>query len=372
MKFEFAIAEQSDDAAIRSLLARNPMPGTVTVAFEREPDYFLGQGVMGDRCVTVKAVDCGSRELAGVICFASAQRYVGGSVTSVGYVGQLRIDLRYRGYLIPMRAIAFVRNLVTTGWPEIWFTALADENPEAAAIFAERPRPSFPPLELVSRFHTLGITVRSQPRRGQRGIGIRRGDDVGLAPIVKFLRLHGRKREFFPVYEEQDFSESDRTPGFAVRDFLVAVDGNEIAGVCGVWDQSSFKQTIVHGYRGWLGKVRPVLNAVAPLVGMGALPPIGDRIESASLSFLAVRDDDLDVFRWLLRAAIGLSHAMGKKYLLAGFSERDPLLRVARRFRHVLYRSSMYAYSFGEARAADAVADAFVRNKVPYMEIGAL
>lgn len=371
MKIEFAVAQQADDAAIRSLLARNPMPGAVTVAFEREPDYFLGHGVMGDQCVTVKAVDAESGELAGVICFASASRYVGGSVRPIGYIGQLRIDKRYRGYLIPMRAIAFLRDLVRTGWPDLWFTALADENPEAVEIFATRPRPSFPPLELVTRVHTLGIFTHAHPQRPRRvlqNISIHSGDAAELAPIVQFLHDQGANREFRPAYTVEDFAEDNRTPGFSASDFLIAADHNGIVGVCGVWDQSSFKQTVVHGYRGWLGRARPFLNTIAPVIGMKRLPTAGEEIKSAYLSFLAVRNDDPRIFRALLVAAIRSAHAMGKHYLLAGFSERDPLLNVARRFRHLRYRSRMHAYSFnGTVDPA-----AYDRARIPYVEIAAL
>ena len=371
MKIEFSLAEQADDAAIRSLLKHNPMPGAVTIAFEREPDYFLGHGVMGNQCVTVKAVDAESRELAGIICIASAVRFVGGLAGPVGYIGQLRIDKRYRGYLIPLRGVAFVRDLVSTGRPDLWFNALADENPEPVEIFATRPRPSFPPLELVTRILTLGVFTHAQPRRPQRtlqNIAIRRGDDVGLTPIVQFLHDQGPNREFFPLYTEADFVGNNRTPGFSPADFLVAVNGKEITGICGVWDQSSFKQTVVHGYPGWLGRVRPFLNAIAPVIGMKRLPGVGERIESAYLSFLAVRNDDPHVFRTLLMAAVHSADAMGKEYLLAGFSERDPLLEIARRFRHLRYRSRMYAYSF------DGIVGpaAFDRTRIPYVEIAAL
>ena len=41
------LANQSDDPDIRHLLATNPVPGQVTITYEREPDYFLGCGTMG-------------------------------------------------------------------------------------------------------------------------------------------------------------------------------------------------------------------------------------------------------------------------------------------------------------------------------------
>lgn len=380
MRIEFDIAGRADDAAIRGLLAANPMPGAVTVAFEREPDYFLGHGVMGERCVTVKAVDSENGRLAGITCVAASNRFINGEVTPVGYIGQLRIDHAYRGLLIPLRAMRFIRQLVRAGWPDLWFNALSDENREAMVIFAERPRRSFPELQPVAPIQTLGIVTRPQRRaRGSSGVVIRRGDEVGLDSIVQFLRCQGQRREFFPVYTAEDFalqpvkSRGSRTPGFRLSDFVVALsqdrlgDGR-IVGVCGVWDQSSFKQTIVHGYRGMLRPFRGVINAAGPLFGLSRLPGVGEPIESAYVSFLAVEDDDAGAFGVLLDGAVGVAHSLGKSYLLAGFSEGDPLLSVARRYRHILYSSTMYAYTFGGVLAPDA----FDRSKIPYLEIAAL
>src|SRR5882757_5465832 len=38
----FAVATEADESAIRRLLRENPMHGDVSVAFEREPNYFRG------------------------------------------------------------------------------------------------------------------------------------------------------------------------------------------------------------------------------------------------------------------------------------------------------------------------------------------
>jgi hypothetical protein len=370
MKFEFGLAGPADDAAIRRLLADNPMPGTVTVAFEREPDYFLGHGVMGDRCVTAKAVDTASGKLAGLMCFAEADRYVGGAVRRVGYVGQIRVDHRYRGYLMPMRATAFVRGLAGGDWPDLWLSAIVADNPGALEIFAHKSRPSFPQLEPVSDIHTLGIFTRAR-NRARRGGGceVVHAGDVGLEAVVRFLHEQGPNREFFPHYEVAHLAGDERTPGLTPQDILVAVVDGEIAGVCAVWDQSTFKQTVVHGYRGLLGALRPIVNLAGPAVGMKRLPGVGEQIKSAYLSCLAVRHDDPGVFRRLMTAAVGRAHDMGTDYLLAGFSTRDPLLSVAHGFRHLLYRSTMYAFTFGPDRLP---ADAFDRGKVPCLEIAAL
>lgn len=381
MRFDFSIAEKSDDPAIRHLLARNPMPGPVSVTFEREPDYFAGHNVMGDRCVTIKATDRSNGTLAAIASMASMDRFIGGRPTAVGYFGQLRIDHQHRGYMIPLRAAEYVRHLVSDGWPEIWFTAFVDENPDAHRIFASKPRPTLPKMHLISSITTLGLSTRSKYARDEGLIAKRgpiksdkdtpivlKGSVPGLKKIVSFLKLIGSTRDFYPVYLEQHFSEPHRAPGFKLDDFLVCMYGGEIVGVCGVWDQSGFKQTVVAGYKGRLATIRPLINFTAPIFGMKKLPAVGSQIASAYLSFVGIRENEARFFLPLLRAAIGEAYQKGKDYLFAGFCDADPLLGIARRFQHLTYKSRMYAFSFS-APDCPLPADA---NQNPYVEIAAL
>jgi hypothetical protein len=381
LKFDLAIAGAEDDGPIRRLLSENPMPGAVTVAFEREPDFFRGQQIMGDRCQTFKAVERASGRLAGIVSVASSKRWINGEVRSVGYVGGVRIAKEFQGKMLPLRAFPFIRERAGQGWPGLWFGAIVHGNPTARALFVDLPRTSFPRPEEVSQIHTLAILTRKQeqgrraanhgptveqsytPRSSGR-VGIVRGTQASRESIVSFLNETGRRREFFPVVSRNHFAEESRPPYPAPGDFLAALIDGEIAGVCAVWDQSDFKQTVVHGYSGWLARAKPLINASGPIAGMKRLPEIGDEISSAYLSFLAVQNDDPVVFRELLKAAVADAYSRGKDYLMTGFSIRDPLLKIAKKCRHILYRSTMYAFSFD----GPLTEDAFDRRKIPYLE----
>ena len=42
-RFEFALAEEAEDDELRALLGRISMPGNITLAFLREPSFFLAE-----------------------------------------------------------------------------------------------------------------------------------------------------------------------------------------------------------------------------------------------------------------------------------------------------------------------------------------
>jgi hypothetical protein len=334
MKIEFSVADPDDDAEIRALLAANPMPGRIKVTFEREPDYFLGCGASGTGGFTVKGVDAATGRVAGVVDISWSNRFISGRVTRVGYIGGARVDKQYQGALMPLRVLPFIRSLADDDWPTLWTTAIVDSNPIAEGVFVRRARPSFPRLETVSEFHTLGIHTRPVSRRKRRkndagSIAIATAETDELKSITDFLRSCGRFKEFYPCYSEDDFLGGKRFPGLEQRDILVARNKEGIAGVCAVWDQSCFKQIVVHGYTGSLTVLRPLINFVGPITGMKRLPAPGKIIPGAALTAVAVKNDDIAVWRLLLDAAVAravVEHGVETTKLLA-FPARQAMAR---------------------------------------------
>jgi len=96
MRLSVNLAQPADDAAIRLLMRRQPVPGRVTVTFEREPDFSLGCAVTGDDCriLVARSEDDG---IVGVACASVRNVFVNGREQRLGYLGQLRVDERFRG-----------------------------------------------------------------------------------------------------------------------------------------------------------------------------------------------------------------------------------------------------------------------------------
>src|SRR5688500_3317062 len=122
MSFHFHIAGPEDDAEIRALLARNPVPGRVVVSYEREPSYFLGCGTMGPFSQVVAARDEATGRLAAIACRTVRRRYVGGEPRDVGYLSQLRVDGRYRGRWLVPAGFRFLADLDVDGRADGYIT----------------------------------------------------------------------------------------------------------------------------------------------------------------------------------------------------------------------------------------------------------
>ncbi len=360
---EVRLATPDDEPDIRRLVAATPMPGAVSVRFAREPDYFLGTSIMGDPCdVFVGRAPDGS--LAGILCRAEHSAFLNGAETRVGYVGQIRVADGYRGRWLLHRSMPVFRAASPPGL--LYMGVIARENPRARGVLLG----ARPPGGLRSA-RLAGLTVCAillRPRRPVRraGFEVVSAAEIGLEPTVAFLRAHGPRRQLYPAYTVEDFAGGRTMRGLAPDDVAVVLREGAIAGVMAGWDQASFKQDIVHAYGPRLRRLSPGYDLLARLIGARPLTPPGTAIPLSFAACTCVSDDDPDVMELLLSAVAARAQARGKAFLMLGLADEDPLLRVARRWLHVTYRSDLFVMAW------DADPAAGLDTRVPYVEMATL
>jgi hypothetical protein len=365
VSFRLCLATEEDEADIRRLYRTNPVPGHVTVTYEREPDFFLGCGVTGHSYQVVVARHEPTGELAGVVCRSKRRVWIDGREQEVGYLSGVRVDERFRGRWLVPRGLGFLGNLDATDTVPVYLATITGENHEARGMFIDKPRPGFPRFEEVGRLYTAVIPVRVKAVLRDQPPGIRSATPEDLPHVVSFLNEHGRERQYSPVYNEEDFRGS-ATLGFRVEDFVVFETEGRISGVVGLWDQSEFKQTVVRAYSGGLRFARPLYDAAARLTRRHPLPAPGEPLRSAYAAFVCVSDDDRFVFRALLRCLNELAAKRGHAFLVVGLAANNPLLVEVRRYAHVPYRSTLYAVSW--RGGLHATPD----GRIPHVEVATL
>jgi hypothetical protein len=364
VSFRLYLATKEDEADIRRLFRTNSVPGHVTVTYEREPDFFLGCGVTGQSYQVVVARHEPTGELAGVVCRAKRRVWIDGQEEVVGYLSGVRVDERFRGRWLVPRGLRFLGDLDATDTVPVYLATITGENHEARGLLVDKPRPGFPRFEEVGRLYTAVIPVRARPVSRDQATGVRSAVPEDLPRIVSFLNEHGRKRQYFQLYSEEEFLGS-ATLGFRVEDFVVFERDGELSGVVGFWDQSAYKQTVVRGYSRELRWTRPLYDAAAGLTRRHPLPAPGESLRSAYAAFVCVADDRF-VFRALLRRIYELAAKRGHALLVVGLAANDSLLAEVRRYAHVPYHSTLYTVSW--RGGLHATPD----GRIPHVEVATL
>ena len=375
-RFDFVEAGPADEPEIRRLVGGTPMPGSVAIRFEREPDYFLGCSIMGDPCDVLIARHLPDGELAGMLCRAERPAFVNGRETRIGYIGQIRAAPRFEGRWLLQRGLPLFRRRSPPGM--LYFGVMARENPRARGAFLGPRRAGGFGATRLAGWTTHALVLRAAdgppPPRWRRGSGagaagltVGHGSLDTIEEIVDFLRRVGARRQLYPAYRVDDFVGGARTRGLALGDLLVARRAGSIVGVVGMWDQSAFKQDMVASLGPALGRIAPAYDLGARLLGARPLPRPGQMIRAGFAALVAVDADDPGVLQALLREARALAWDRGLTYLTIGLADRDPLLRAMRRSLAITYRSDLFVLSWDAGGLAGRL-DA----RIPYIEIATL
>jgi hypothetical protein len=341
MQLAIKLATPADDAAIRALLRREPMPGRIRVVYEREPEFRLGCEVTGDDCQVLVARQKDNDEVAGLACRSIRRVFLNGQQQRIGYLGQLRIDSRFRGRWLVSQGFRKMKQLHDRDPLPGYLASIVEGNSEATGVLVRNRRRVFPAFRKVADYRTLAIDLHRAKPALHADVQISTPNLAERAEVATFLQTNGSQRQFFPVWNEESL-ERLSSLGLRMEDLRIARRGKRIVGVAGLWDQSAYKQTIVHSYTGWLKTLAPLYNLAAPWLGRATLPRPGEKIRSAYASLICIANDEVPVFRALLREIYTLARERRLGHLLVGLDARDPLLPAAREYAHVVYPSRLY------------------------------
>lgn len=368
-RYRFELATAADDAQLRAILAATPMDGEAAVAFQREPSFFDAAVVEGPFHQTIVGRDVDGGRIVGFGSRSVRQRYVNGTPAAVGYLSSLRVLPQYRNLGLVARGYAFFRRLHADGRTPFYLTTIAEGNERALAILTSG-RAGLPRYHDAGLYHTAVIPAASRFRRRARaGLEVRAAEPADLPAIVAFLQRRGPARQFFPVYDPADFTETAATfRGLAMGDIALAFRAGRLAGVLAAWDQRSFRQTVVHGYRGRLRRLRPLYNILARLRGAPRLPRPGEMFPFLTAALPTVEEDDSAILAALIDRQTERLAATGGAYLLLGLHERDPLLPAVQARQVTAYVTRLYHVCWEDSEPQRAELD----DRPPYLELGCL
>ena len=260
----FSVANEMDDPDIRRLLRENPMPGKISISLEREPDFFADTCLPAQTKQTIVA-----RSRAHVICVGSCtfrQRFVNGEPRRVGYLGGLRLDESHAGrFDVLRRGYEFFHALQADAPADFYFTSIAADN-QPARHFLERGLRGMPRYEFIGEFVTLLL-----PTIGAAHLDSASGPpSLERSTLVAKVNQFNRHYQFAPCWSADELAAVESL-GLRADDFLLTEEEGRFEACAALWDQRSFKQTVIRDYDPVLKQTRTMANFVSKLVGTANL-----------------------------------------------------------------------------------------------------
>jgi len=324
MSFEFRLAREEDDQELRELLRDIEMSGDIALSFEHEPNYFVASNCANLNSQTMLVVDRERNSIVGVASRAIRYAYVDGIKTKIGYLSNLRGKKEVRNALLLAKGYKFLKKLHGDAEVNFYISTIFSDNNVAQniltsqraglPIYQERGKITTGFISLMGRhkFHVPQVVRFSESTQSIKG-------------VVEFINRYNAKFQYAPCYSVEDFVGEDKLVGFSTNELYLYIKEGKIAGVMGAWNQTSFKQVKVNGYSKTYQYLRPLYNLYTKLKGVPPLPPVGSYIQNIYGSFIAIEDNDIEVFHALLNSIKERWANRGFSYIAIGFHEKHPL-----------------------------------------------
>lgn len=359
----FGLAGPSDDADIRRLLREGASDGWIRLSLEREPDAFA-EPVASVRHGFIVARDRKTGEVAGICEQASRRAYVEGEAALLPYLGGLRIAPGFRNRIAILRG-GFQAVRERLGDPAALpyaLTSIAVDNNVALRVLGAG-LPGMPTYRALEPFSTFAIRPSGKYRPDPR---CEMATAADMPAIAVLLQRCYRRYQFAPEWTANVLATCR---GLIPEDFIVIRRGPGIAACLALWNQQSFRQTVVRGYASPLGSLRSVVNLAAPFTGMPLLPRDGEPLRQVFLSHLAIDDDAPGLFDAVATTAMAVAHARKFGVALLGLASRHPLAaRMARQHRFREYRTLLHLVHWPDGDGAVAA----LSDRIPHVEIAVL
>ncbi|MEQ1513088.1 MAG: hypothetical protein ABL934_10475 [Lysobacteraceae bacterium] len=357
-RYRFSVADAADDAALRARMAQDWMKGSLSLSFRREPSYFAGCGVQGEAPQVLKCIDQHDGALVGMAARMMTRVFVNGAPRRVGLLSDFRLAPQARGGTLLARGLRVFRQWHADDPVDFYLAVILDGNRRAIDTFTSG-RAGFPVLRDCGRMLSPAIHL-DLPRAALRvpGVQFRRARADDAAALRELHATAAPRRQFARV----DYAN---LPGLAASDYFVAERGSRLLGCVAAWDQKDLRQTHIEAYSPWLGALRPAYNALARWLPLKPLPAPGQRIPHVYLANILLRDDDLPLWRGLLRHACNSLRGGQWHYAIAALHERDPLAAALSDYRSIASAGRLYVVHFPQ----DAQAAARIDQRVPYMDL---
>lgn len=322
-------ARPHDEPALRALLREMPLPGPVTIAYEREPDFFAADIALGHRVDTLVALaPDGSASGVGQRAIRAVQ--IDGSPEAVAYLGGLRLKPEHRATGAHAEAWRQMRSLHESAPTRLTMSSITDGNSRARRLLTlgRAPVPRFEPLAEIATLALIARRARPQPRTCQ--IRLARGIDDARASLVP-----PEAPDLFPI------ADPFRLPGLRPEHVLVAEASGARVGALAVWDPSPVRQSVVCGYSGAMRWLRPLASGALRKVGSRPLPVVGEALKSAMVAHAWAATPE--VYSDLVCAARRQARQRRMGFLLIALDRTDPRLATLRRTLHLDYPSTLYS-----------------------------
>ncbi len=330
-------ASRTDNGQLLALTRETPMPGTIGLRIDREPDFFRLQSLRGQGEILVSEE---SGKINGCISLSHRSVWAAGAERTLWYVGDLKVSPKVRNQGVGAALAVAALDYLLARRADLLACVVAEGNRRVLTFlegkFQIPPFVSLGPLEVL-------LLLSSRRRPGGR-FRIRKGTEQDVHELAELYRKSCARFQLAPVLTEEGWREA-LAGDPALNQVLVAAENGRILASAWLFDVQWAKQHVVTSLPKGLSLATAPLRPLGNLSPAFRVPRPGETVSLLCLRHLAVEGESPDALRALVQEA--RRHAFGGAFpfLVYGLHERDPLRPVFRRMPRFSMGSELFLTS---------------------------
>ncbi|MFO8062477.1 MAG: hypothetical protein R6U31_06075, partial [bacterium] len=306
----------------------------------REDDFFdAGGRWLGPPNAHIQELrdTCGTVRGFGTCVFRKV--FINGSVKTIGYLHNLRLEKDYRdGYSLALGYKKF-RETSDSHDAFCYLTSILKSNKAARRILTSLKGglPSYIPLTDYRTF-----IIKSGVKKSKPGQYIKKYEDNYRDRLYEFITEYGSEHNFFPYLTKEELFDSARMEISRENLYFIERD-NRIRALASLWDISRIKQLYIASYSPMVKFIRPFHNLLSSLRKTPALPPVNKQLSYSYIFPLIIGNACKEDTPNLIDALSELSCKKGNEFFITGCTPDTPLESLLNTYPHIRMDSTIYA-----------------------------
>ena len=285
---------ESDNRQLIDLAKSIGVPARVRLGIDRSPVFWrFDQKADAKYDILVAEVD---HRIIGFIDMMHTEFVVCGVKRSVTYVGLAGVDVGWRGSTVFVRLLRASEKTARAHGSELAIALVNENNERLDRLLQLVYKDSIRCEKLRILCILLGPYYRYR-----RDFLIEAANPEDFPRIIQLVNRHYARYQIAPIIRDTHFKKLFRNE---LNDFLVARDeGGNVVATLGLWDQSSFRRTLVAQYALPELWIRILLNSMRHFTHTKRLPDPGGHLSYLHSIYAASEAGYEDAFATLVRFA---------------------------------------------------------------------
>lgn len=321
-----AAVEDGED--ILRIMEEDAAPGDISLLYTRRDNPYTSF-LMENKDAQVGVIKKNGRVVA-TIAAVPRDMYINGERKRVCYVTNMK---RLKSCDAAVNWYKMFADMCRKADCDVYYCSLIEDNADVRRMLAKKRR-FMPYTTPVCIYKTYIISTSVRLRADSYGYEFARAGQTDEAMLLDFLKKNGRKRNFFPVFEDLSDIGDLKT-----EDFYILKKDGIITAAGAVWDRRNVKQYVLNRCKGIYALLR-CINPVISALGYIKLPKDDTEVKLAFLSFFLSEDGDEEKYRIfisLLLKEISYIYPM----LVIGTDINNPKYRVLEKIRSISFKTEI-------------------------------